>query len=186
MFRDEKIVHMAAYLIEKLGGEVERLKLIKLLYLTDRKSLEDRGYSISRDEFVSMRQGLVLSRTYDLMRVRSAAHLMWDDLIENVGGKKPFHRLRKKNPKLDALSRYDRKVMDGIIATYGQMTSKELVEHIHTTCPEWKDPRGTSKRKIPVGVKEILQELGYSKKDAEYYESHAAELDAIESGAYGF
>ena len=182
MYRDKKIAHMAAYLIKRLGGRVDRLKLVKLMYLADRKSLGDRGYSISRDDFYAMNLGPVLSRTYDLMREEGTVNSTWNNLIRNIEGVNPTHSLREKDPKLGALSEYDRRVMNEVVETYGHMTSFELVRYVHDNCHEWKDPDGTSVR-IKIG--EILRQLGYNGKDAEYYESHAVELDAIESGAYG-
>ena len=68
MFRDEKITHMAAYLIRALGGRASRLQLLKLMYLADRQSFDDRGHSISGDRFVAMKQGPVLSNAYDFMK----------------------------------------------------------------------------------------------------------------------
>ena len=180
MYRDEKIVHMAAYLIKKLGGEMERLKLMKLLYLTDRKSLKDRGYSISRDEFVSMPQGPVLLNADRFMKGENPEQSVWDSLIKNIDGESPHHTLRDDSPYLGALSSYDGQVMDEVVGAYGNMT----YEAFKKFCIEWKDP-GDSSEPVPIRVKEILQKLGYSREDAEYYESHAAELDAIESGAYG-
>ena len=50
---------------------MEYIKLIKLMYLVDRAALNERGWPISTDVYVSMAHGPVLSRTYDLIREHS-------------------------------------------------------------------------------------------------------------------
>jgi uncharacterized phage-associated protein len=43
------------------------LKLIKLMYLADRRALLEQGRSITFDRYVSMDHGAVLSQTYNLI-----------------------------------------------------------------------------------------------------------------------
>ena len=181
MYRDEKIAHMAAYLIRKLGGKVSRLRLMKLLYLADRKSLEKYGYSISGDKFVSMDLGPVLSSAYSFMSGKHKDQSVWDELIDNIDGKTPCHALRDKSLYLGALSENDEEIMDEIAASYGKMSSSQLVNYVHNNCIEWEDPKGTSK---PIALRKILSNLGYTREDAELYESHATSLDAVESGKF--
>ncbi len=40
MFCEEKVAQMAAYLLQKRGGKMSYLKLMKLLYLSDRESMD--------------------------------------------------------------------------------------------------------------------------------------------------
>lgn len=40
MFNEEKVAQMAAYLLKKHGGSMRFIKLMKLMYLSDRKAME--------------------------------------------------------------------------------------------------------------------------------------------------
>ena len=176
MYRDEKIAHIAAYLIRKLGGKVERLKLAKLMYLADRQSLDDRGCSMSGDQFESIDWGPVLSNAYGFMwgRGELSAQSLWDSLIENCE-RDPYHTLRNEGADLDMLSQYDEEVLDGIVEKYGAKLGTELAYD----CPEWETPRGVSKPK-KIKLRKILKNLGYDGKTALYYERQATDRDALD------
>ena len=66
MFNERKTTQMAAYFISHEGGEISKLKLIKLLYLAERESLRQHGRVMTGDRFVAMPYGPVLSMTLDL------------------------------------------------------------------------------------------------------------------------
>lgn len=67
MFTAETVAQIAAFFTHKEGGASKLLKLIKLMYLSDRESMRRHGYPISFDNFVSMEHGPVLSRTLNLI-----------------------------------------------------------------------------------------------------------------------
>ena len=68
-YYDEKAVTQAAiYLLERHSNQMPYIKLIKLLYLADRGALLETGSSISKDAYVSMFYGPVLSITLDVIR----------------------------------------------------------------------------------------------------------------------
>lgn len=66
-----KIIQMTAYLLKLNGGRLNYTKLLKLLYLSDRKSLQLYNYTISKDNYISMKYGPVLSRVYDSIKYAS-------------------------------------------------------------------------------------------------------------------
>ena len=57
----------AALFLLKAGGAMPHVKLMRLLYITDRESYRIHGAPITRDSMVSMPQGPVLSGAHDLM-----------------------------------------------------------------------------------------------------------------------
>ena len=162
MFRDEKITHMAAYLIRALGGRASHIQLLKLMYLADRQSFDDRGHSISGDRFVAMKQGPVLSNAYDFMKGTGSAQSVWDSVIENIA-KTYYHSLRNDDVDLDLISPYEEKVLSEVVRAHRGKSSKELVKYVHDNCPEWEDPGKTSK---PIGIEKMLIALGYDEKTA--------------------
>jgi len=46
---------------------MHHLKLMKMMYMSDRRSLEQIETTITGDSYVSMKYGLVLSNVYDLI-----------------------------------------------------------------------------------------------------------------------
>lgn len=81
MFTGETIAQMAAYFMDKEEErQMEVLKLIKLLYLADRESVDRYGEPISFDKMVRMVHGPVLSRTLNLINgfVRGKDAAQWD------------------------------------------------------------------------------------------------------------
>ena len=162
MFRDEKITHMAAYLIRALGGKASHIQLLKLMYLADRQSFDDRGHSISGDRFVAMKQGPVLSNAYDFMKGTGSAQSVWDGVIENIA-KTYYHSLRNDDVDLDLISPYEERVLSGVVAEHRGKSPTELVKYLHDNCPEWEDPGKTSK---DIGIEEILVALDYDEETA--------------------
>lgn len=148
-FNDEKVAQMAAYFLVKRGGCMSHLKLMKLLYLSDRESLDQTDEPITADLPVSMKNGPVLSMTYDLMKgetVSSAWQKWVADIQDNeitlcakVAGREDF----------DELSDFDIEIMDKIWAEHGHKTRWDLVEFTHEFCGEWKDPGYSSTRIDP-------------------------------------
>src|SRR5687768_11865188 len=62
-YREDKTTQAAARLLRHGGGKLNHMKLIKLLYLADRKALVQWGRPITFDWYVSMPHGPVLSFT---------------------------------------------------------------------------------------------------------------------------
>ena len=162
MFRDEKITHMAAYLIRALGGRASHIQLLKLMYLADRQSFDDRGHSISGDRFVAMEQGPVLSNAYNFMKGEMSTQSVWDNVIQNIDGTY-YHSLRNDDVDLDLISPYEERVLSEVVAKHKDKSPKQLVKFLHDNCPEWKDPGKTSK---PIGIEKILVALEYDEETA--------------------
>ena len=57
MFREDKATQMAARFLHHSNGRMEYLKLIKLLYLADKKMLQRCGEPIVYDTWYSMAKG---------------------------------------------------------------------------------------------------------------------------------
>jgi hypothetical protein len=64
-YREPKAAQAAALLLQRAGGTMNHMKLIKLLYLADRRALVQWGRPITFDYYVSMPHGPVLSFTLD-------------------------------------------------------------------------------------------------------------------------
>lgn len=64
----ETIIQIVGWFLKLNNGSMNYTKLIKLMYIADKTALQKYNYSISNDNIVSMKNGPVLSVTYDLIK----------------------------------------------------------------------------------------------------------------------
>ena len=151
------------------------LKLIKLLYLADRRTLVETGFPMTKDRMVSMPHGLVLSRVYDRVkeanRVESPA---FGRYISHMGA----HRLRLSSPppKIGKLSRYEIRVLGETFRKFGHMTESQLRRYTHNL-PEYRDPKGSSVTVDPI---EILKAEGKTDDQIKWRQELAATIAEID------
>jgi uncharacterized phage-associated protein len=141
------------------------MKLLKLLYLADRKALLELGRPITFDRYVSMKHGPVLSQVYDLMVAEEAPeeHSYWR---EHVSGPDKYSvRLLGEAPR-GALSPAQEGMIDEVYTEFGRMDRWKLVEFTHSL-PEWQDPHGSSP---PIPLRDVLRAGGVDDDEAEAIE----------------
>ena len=73
MFNERKAAQAAAWFLRQQGGRMPHLKLVKLMYLADRQSLDEHGFPITGVLAVSMPHGPVLSMTLNVVKCHVAA-----------------------------------------------------------------------------------------------------------------
>ena len=170
-FNERKAAQAAAHLLERHGGRLNYMVLIKLLYLADRRTLLEHGQPITGDRMVSMPHGPVLGRIYD----RIAAGMIpssapWSEYISDPSNYEV--QLVGAHPTTDELSRYELRVLDEIDARYGSLDKWVLRDLTHEL-PEWEDPHGSSR---PIEPTTILQAAGHPPEEVERIASEAEEL----------
>ena len=176
MFRynPEKTAQAAAHLIRRAGGRMNYMKLIKLLYLADRGSLERWGEPITGDRFVSMTHGPVLSRVYDQIATGPdprGSPEPWFRLIEREGYDV---RTLAPNPPADELSRRELALLDSVFEEFREMDQWQMRDYCHAELPEWEDPQGSSN---PIPFERVLQVLGKSAEEIREAKEEAAFAD---------
>lgn len=137
------------------------MKLIKLLYLADRKALLELGRPLTFDSYVSMRHGPVLSCTLDLISAESApgAESYWR---EHIGPPQNFSVSLRRSPGAGALSAAEELILEEIFSEFGEMNRWDIVKFTHEL-PEWQDP-GTSC--APIMARTILLVEGFTEEEA--------------------
>ena len=154
-FRARKAAQMCALFAIKNGGTIEKLKLIKLIYLTERKFLSDNHHPILFDEMYSLPHGPICSST--LNGIDGVIHgETWDQFIARNGSivvaLKQFPRM-----ELDEISNAELRIADVIWQEFGKMTASQIRSYIHDKCPEYTE---TQKKRIPISYRDILDALG--------------------------
>ena len=136
------------------------LKLIKLLYLLDREALLRWGRPITTDTYVSMDNGPVVSRIYDLIREEPdpGTDSVWR---RHIAEPHNYEVALLQDPGNLELSRAEENLIDEIFGQFGHMSRWELRDYSHAL-PEWSDPNGGT---IPISIRDILR--GGKKTEAE-------------------
>jgi uncharacterized phage-associated protein len=164
LFNEKKAAQAAAYFLFRAGKPLSILKLMKLLYLAERRSFEKYGEPMIGDRLVSMPHGPVLSSTYNHMNGElESVKGGWDFWIAD----RAEHDLALRNPKtlkspekdLSELSEADLEILAEIWGHFGRMSGMRLRDYTHMHCPEWKDPEGSM---IPVRPEELFAALNFT------------------------
>jgi hypothetical protein len=158
IFDEVKATQAAAYLLKKAGGREYLLKLMKLLYLSDRQALIEGGYPITGDQMFSLPKGPVLSTILDLVNggVAPTDDSPWCRAIAEEGEARILKLVQ--DPGDDDLSPFEINIMDRIFDLYGSVDRFDLVELLHKSLPEFTDPGGSS---CPIDPTEILRSAGF-------------------------
>lgn len=183
MFCEKKVAQMAAYLLLKSGGRMAYLKLMKLLYLSEREYLIKYGDLMSGDKFYSMKLGPILSETLNLMRnSNKVGGDEWSRLITSrIGNDVQLQSglgHHDWEEELGELSRADMKTLDSVFDAYGHYYKFDLANltHLKEVCPEWRDP---GKSRLPIYTREILLYSGKSEQEAENILTNMRESDLL-------
>lgn len=153
------------------------LKLVKLMYLADRESMEAYGFPITGDRMVSMPHGPVLSQTYDHIKggLESCPD-GWDAWVADLERKRVSLKQRE-DQDLDELSRADEGILESVWNRFGAMTGWELRAFTHDNCAEWVDPRGSSSA---ISYARVFEVLGLSPEQAERAAVRIEDQDRID------
>jgi len=170
-FNSIKTTQAAAHLLKRSKGVMSKGFLIKMLYLTDRELLAKRGQPLTGDQPVSMKNGPVLTRTYDLTKGGAMEYRSyWERYISNAPTGSTDVSLIKES-STDRLSKREIQTLDEIFDRFHDFTWKQLVDYCHKL-PEWKNPGDSS---ATIDFKDILKALGKSEDEISEIESQATE-----------
>lgn len=162
MFRQSKAAQAAAFLLERHGGTLEHLKLVKMLYLADRLCLELHARSLLDDRRVAMKHGPVLSMTLDCINGRADTGSGWSELITRRSNNTVSLAIPAELISYSELSAVDREVLSEVYVRHGDTPTFKLVDFTHEGgCPEWSDP-GDGARDI--SLDDVLREIGYDEE----------------------
>ena len=153
-FNEAKATQAAAMLLKFRNGPMSYLKLIKLLYFVDREALLRWGRPVTTDSYVSMDNGPVVSRIYELIREEpdpeSNADAVWH---RHIGEPRNYEVTLLEDPGVSELSQAEEQLIDEIFGRFGEMSRWKLRDYSHTL-PEWSDPNGST---IPISIRDILK-----------------------------
>ncbi len=174
MLRPLKTVQAAGVLLKEHGGRMSRLRLLKMLYMADRKSMKTLGRTVTGDRPFAMENGPVLTRVYDLVKGTDAETGLWVQFIHRQG----YQDLcLVADTGVDELSQFEVESLVEIASVRRDKDDYDVVEETHQF-QEWikNKPAPGSSNLIPwddvlsalelSGMKEILAKEAYARQKA--------------------
>jgi uncharacterized phage-associated protein len=119
-------IQLAARFLQKDGGRMPYLKLLKLMYYADRQMLVTQGTLITFDKWVAMKLGPVLSSTYHLI-CHPDDDNEWARHIETQG----YDVVLVNDPGHDELNRVTQRIVDQVYEAHGHKGEFEIAYGTH-------------------------------------------------------
>lgn len=132
-FKFEKSLQAAALLLHLDGERMDWIRLLKLLYISDREMLATTGQSITGDTGYAMKHGPVLTRIYDFMKGFGDDVTEWEKFIRSEG----HAVLLIAEPGRDELSRAEVEKLREVTERFRNTGDWDDSQHTHDF-PEWK------------------------------------------------
>jgi uncharacterized phage-associated protein len=178
-FRSRKAAQICTYFALENGGLIEKLKLIILVYLSERACLAENHRPMLFDELFSLPHGPICSRTLNGIDGEIRGHI-WDDFVARNGNEivalKKFTR-----EDFDEISDAEMDILERTWGEFGHMTASQLRNYSHDHCPEHTETAG----RIPISYRDLLEALGASDAEAELVDREISEFRREESALIG-
>ena len=165
-FNVKKVIQAINYILLKTkDGKMNYTKLLKLLYISDKRALKESGQTITGDKYISMNCGPVLSKVYDYIKEKNQPDL-WNRLFIKEG-----YDLKLLIPKNklghDELSDFELEILDKIFNEYKNEPYTKMVNvvHLEKEFPEYTDPQSIGKKSVPIKIEDILKSIGWTDDD---------------------
>ena len=147
--QERQAAQLSAAFILKGGRAVGLVRLLKLVYLAEREAMGRSGFPIVMDEIYAMQAGMVLSRTFDLMKAKANTPTTgeWAEYIAPPSSRGINVRKGVGWSSLDAMSPDDLDIVAEVWARHGSKTKDELVHEVHHKLEEWVEFWGNPARR---------------------------------------
>ena len=159
----QKAIEAAATLLRHVPSRMmSRKRLLALLYIADRQSLQKTGRPIIGGRLVAMEHGPIHSEVYDLIKGGHAEQVHWSRHLAND----TYHVVLNEDPGVCALSRHEIGVLADVSDRYiGQDTWDVVAAETHTFS-EYKETyhEGTSR---PIPLELVIDAVGLGDKKEE-------------------
>jgi uncharacterized phage-associated protein len=160
-FDPEKTLQVVAFFLRRAGGPIDKAKLMKLVYLSDRAHFIEFGVPLTGDRQYAMKWGPVPSRTLDLIDGECDPA---NESVYNTIQLNNFSVSLAHDPGEGLLSTDEKTTMDRVWQEHGHKQTIPLCHETHRL-PEYKAAyvEGTSK---PIDYEQIAK---YSNNPARYW-----------------
>lgn len=173
-FNLPKAIQSAGLLLSEFDGHcMEHIRLLKLLYIAERKSVQETAMPMIGSQLVAMRNGPLHSQVYDLIKDQTPDAPKWRKYFQQQG--RHIHRV--KDPGVGSLSRRDVRILKDVLNEFRDIDTWEIVELTHDF-EEWQQAfnRIPDSSSTPITPCDLFKALGLSKDELLAYEDQAREL----------
>jgi len=162
-FHSEKATQVACLFAGNAGGQINIMKLVKLIYLLDRLALSRRGHPVVGGRYVSMRNGPLTSEILALINGDlSGNDTAWDKHFSDRAN----HLIEVQSAAgTTALSKSEVQMVAEINTRFGTYDKWQLVKWCHDNCTEWHEIQSGCHDITP---KRILHHLGKKEDEINY------------------
>jgi len=160
-FQSRKAAQLCAFFALKSPKcMIEKLKLIKLIYMAERAFVAENHMPMLYDELYSLPHGPICSST--LNGINGVIDVdMWQDFIARHGNIiTPVRSFGADD--FDELSEAEMEVAEAIWAQFGHMSASRIRNYSHDHCPEYTE---TLSLRIPIQYRDILEAMGDTDAD---------------------
>lgn len=176
----ELTIQIMHFIAESLGGSVSKRKLMILLYIIDRTSIEKYSYPMTDDEYAWCNQNPFLiqaSQVIDDYSNCSYTKIFKQIEFCNLFGEVEIKNLLLKqngsstedvdNFDFDLFSIASREIITQILEQFGQMSDEDLDAYVSTPQHFPEAPEASTER-IDLPLESILIHLGYNDEEIKH------------------
>lgn len=172
----------AAGVVLRDYGPMDRMRLLKILYIASRKALQSTGKPIIGGRASALQNGPLHSEVYSQIK-GDANDMEWRTFFKNTG-----HTIQLiQDPSRLDLSPLE---IDELIATAKwaeQFETFQLSQWTHENLEEYKKNQPEVGSARPISINDMLEALGFDEKDAQHViaeqRSHDAFIASLESSS---
>ena len=177
-FNTAKAIETACRLIEKEGQTINVMKLVKLVYLIDRLSIQRRGIPVVGGTYFSMRNGPVTSELLDLVNAGSLWGLPSCDWEKFISDRQNHEVSLAQKPTYEHLAEAELALIDEVYDQHGARDQWQLRDWCHEHCAEWT-PLEEGRDRISLEC--LAEAVGKTGDDVRRLAEGAAELNLLDA-----
>ena len=181
-FNPQKAIQAAGVILRAEGKRTTRLRLLKLLYLAERKCVAETGRRLIGGKLVAMKNGPLHSDVLDLINGSHQSEPLWSKYFTAHG---PREVALTDEPEVGRLSKYEIQTLTCIAEKHAALDDFAISELTHGF-PEWRESFEDGESKvIPVEllvrsvcqaehVEQIIQDMTNTAAFDEFFSESAA------------
>lgn len=156
-FNLHKAIQAAGVLLHFERNRMSYMRLLKLLYITDRETIKEHGLPLLGSKAVAMDHGPLHSDIFNLIKGVHDKTSLWSKFFVKTGYKVET----VDQPDNGLLSTYEIEKLRSVSEKYAPFTDEEIYDQMTHTFPEWikNHVEGTSR---PIPLEDIMDAVGRS------------------------
>lgn len=157
-FQSRKAAQISAYFVAQSGGRIDKLKLAKLQYLSEREFLARFQRPMLYDELYSLPHGPICSSALNGVEGKLGNREEWE--MVKAHGARDIHGPKNIGRNdLDEVSDAEFETVEAVWTMFGGMSAGEIRNYTHDpkNCPEYTEVVGS---RVRISYEDVLRALG--------------------------